>query len=92
MNALNTFNFTNRATYLTFTAEWKEQHAQLIQDIRAAKIAIKEADRNNENTWKHYSNLWEKRRDILDSLALRSAAKIEAQRQYLAEREVAVEA
>lgn len=91
MNALNTFNFNTRATYIEFTTEWKAQHAQLILDIRAAKIAIKNADRANENTWKHYSNLWEKRRDILDSLALRQAAKVEAQRQYLAEREVAAE-
>jgi hypothetical protein len=92
MNALNTFNFTNRATYIEFTAEWKAQHAQLILDIRAAKNEIKNNDRAGKVQWKPYGELNQKRRDIQDSLALRKAAKIEAQRQYLAEREAAVAA
>lgn len=92
MNALNTFNFTNRATYLEFTAAWKAQHAQLILDVRAAKNAIKNAMRANDVKWKNYSDLYQKRSDVVDSLELRKAAKIEAQRQYLAEREQAVAA
>jgi hypothetical protein len=90
MNALNTITFTTRATYIDFVIEWKTQHAQLILDIRAAKNAIKNANREGNVQWKHYSELNQKRRDIQDSLALRAAAKIEAQLQYLAEREEAI--
>ena len=92
MNAQNTFNFNTRATYVEFTAEWKAQHAQLILDIRAAKNAIKNAMRANDVKWKNYSDLYQKRNDIVEHLAIRAAAKVEAQRQYLAEREVAAAA
>ena len=85
MNALNTINFTSRATYLTFVAAWKAQHAQLILDIRAAKIAIKEADRKKASPYKAYGDLYRLRQDIIASEALRAASKIEAQRQYVAE-------
>lgn len=86
MNALNSINFTSRATYLEFVAEWKAQHAQLILDIRATKIAIKEDSRANASPYKNLSLIYTLRRDIEASEALRATAKVEAQRQYLAEK------
>lgn len=92
MNAQNTITFTSRATYIEFTAQWKAEHAQMILDIRANKNEIKNNNRAGTIQWKPYGELNRLRREIQESLALRAAAKIEAQRQYLAERDVAVEA
>lgn len=94
MNVLNTITFTSRATYIQFVSDWKAQHAQLIVDIRAAKIAIKETNRaidggrNISSVWSAYSNLRKLRGDIGSSEALRASAKVEAQQQYLAEHAV----
>jgi hypothetical protein len=89
MNALTTFNFTTRETYLEFTAAWKAQHALLVTEIRAAKNGIKNAMRDNSISWKHYNELYQKRSEIQELLTLRQSAKAEAQRQYLAEHAIA---
>lgn len=39
------FNFNSKETYLEQRAQWKAEYLQLIQDIRKAKIDIKEAQR-----------------------------------------------
>lgn len=92
---MNNFNFTDRTTYLISKAEWAANYAQLVLDIRAAKNAIKNSNRNLNggrnigDVWSSYAALRSLHNDLREALDQRAGAKVEAQRQYLAERQVA---
>ncbi len=42
---LNQLSFTTRDEYLQWRAEWRQQYAQTVAGIRAAKVGIKENNR-----------------------------------------------
>ncbi len=81
--------FTDRASYLTFRAAWKAQYRDLTQDIRETRKAIKEAYQsgNPDRAGSLQSQKAHMRRDARYMLENLAEAKLEAQRQYLAERE-----
>lgn len=72
--------------YLEARAQWKVEHAQLITDIRQAKLDLKAAQRANNQTkvWGAYNDLREARESIIRHLIKRSNMKEQAQRDYLA--------
>jgi predicted secreted protein len=84
MNTI-TINFTTRATYLEFKAEWSAQYQATVEAIRQDKLALKECHRKNQNTFATYKDLRELRQDIVDLAAIKAEAKVEANRQYQAE-------
>jgi hypothetical protein len=81
MNAI-TINFTTRATYLEFKAEWSAQYKDTVNAIRQAKLDLKECHRKNQDTYATHKALRELRQDIVDLAALKAEAKVEANRQY----------
>jgi hypothetical protein len=88
---MTNFNFTDRASYMAFRKQWKTRYAELTLDIRTTRAAIKQAYREGDSDragslQSHKQYLRNDARDMLASLA---DAKVEAQRQYLAEREAA---
>lgn len=87
MNAINTITFTTRTEYKAWVAAWKQDHAGIIRDIRKAKLAIKASQRNgSQGIYKAYSDLRSLHGDLSNSLSIRAEAKVEANRQYLAEK------
>lgn len=95
MNAINTINFTTRTEYKNWVAAWKQDHAGIIRDIRKAKLAIKASQRDgSQGIMKAYRDLNSLHGDLHSSLSIRAEAKVEANRQYHAEKalEVAVAA
>ncbi len=81
-------NFTNRATYLTAVTEWKAQYKELSHNIRAAKLLYKQAQRNGEpgQIWRSKSALDNMSIEAYNMLIDRANGKIEAQKQYMAEK------
>jgi hypothetical protein len=80
-------NFTNKETYLAYRAEWKAEYKQLSASIRKAKLELKNAQREGGASWSHFRACADgkaKAREMLDEL---HEAKIEAQRQWLAQRQ-----
>lgn len=83
---MNTFN--DRATYLAARLAWKAAYANLSQEIRDTKADIKESYKSGKYDRAGYSQAEKARlriqaREMLEELA---EAKVEAQRQYVAER------
>lgn len=85
--------FNSRATYLEFRAEWKAEYKQLSTDIREAKIAIKNSQRESGSTpFQVYSKLRSSHRRANEMLELLVEAKKKAQEQYLEEHKEAAHA
>jgi len=84
----NVLTFNSRATYLEFRAEWKAEYKQVSANIREAKIAIKNSQRESGNTpFQVYYRLRGAQRRANEMLELLAVAKKLAQVQYLKEHE-----
>lgn len=85
-NAMTTFKFNDRATYLTWAKEWKSgysEHSALIRQLKAAfRQAQREGDIRKANGLG--SSVLTASRQATEMIEVRHASKIEAQRQYLA--------
>jgi len=82
----NVLTFNSRATYLEFRAEWKAEYKQVSANIREAKIAIKNSQRESGNTpFQVYHKLRSSQRRANEMLELLIEAKKKAQKQYLEE-------
>lgn len=81
-------NFNNRTSYLSWTSEWKSSYRAASLALRKLKLDFKQAQR--ENAWAAESKLRSEIRAAKNNanqmLEERQASKIEAQRQFLAER------
>ena len=86
----NTLNFNTRETYIAWRAEWRTEYATTSQQIREARNTIKNAQRENKwaGMWNHYSTLARSQRTARELLALREASKIEAGKQFAAQKEL----
>ena len=81
--------FTTRNEYLAYRADWKNNYKILSQDIRDTREAIKQAYANNNQDRASIlqyqkSELRKTARKMMEELA---DAKVEAQRQYEAQKE-----
>lgn len=79
------FAFTSRDTYVAYRAAWKAEYKQLSQDIRREKLEVKEAHRSGGLGYTLSSSIRRHQARATDMLAELMDAKIEAQRQYVAE-------
>lgn len=86
-----TFTFTTREQYLAFVAQWKADYQQLSNEIRAAKLAYKAAQRSDvyRDIIKALGTILILKADARAAINLRHSAKEEAQRQYEAAKEIA---
>jgi hypothetical protein len=91
---MSRFTFTDRATYLAFRKQWKINYAELSNEIRDTRAAIRTAYAEGRDTraFALQSTKAGLRRDARYLLSDLADAKKEAQRQYLAEREAKVAA
>lgn len=76
--------FNTRETYKAWRQEWKITYFQLSASIRSAKIALKEAHRNNAPAYMLHGNLRKLKAQANEMLETLQLAKQEAQKQYLA--------
>ncbi len=90
-----TFTFNSRDTYLQFRREWKEQYFHLIAQVRKAKNDIKNSTSAYAKGKGSIGDLWtahaDKRnanQDVEKHLRLLWDARIEAERQVRARKEV----
>ena len=84
-----TFAFTNRDQYRDFRQLWKESYAALGPTIREQKELVRTTMRQHEYAGKHQVRLLELKLEATVQLAMRRAAKVESNRQYLAAKQVA---
>jgi hypothetical protein len=86
---MSNFNFTDRASYLAYRAEWKAEYKANSATIRKLKIEMKELARGGDIDAASSAQATRQYMRKLQERALYSLqkAKEEAQRQYLAERE-----
>ena len=89
MNATFKFTFTNREEYLAQSKEWSAAYKQAILAVRAAKIGIKEANRNNTDIYAAYRVKREADKAIEALQSARYESRREAHRQYTAQKEAA---
>ena len=84
-----TFIFTTRETYLAYKEDWKQRYAEQAKTQRQLKLAIRQMMR--ESGWP-YQEQWDyaagvkKVKQLLDE---RAASKVEAARQWQAQRQPA---
>lgn len=88
---MNAINFNTKEEYLAWAAEWKAEYKVLSAKIREAKHAYKAAQRADkyhdiQNTRVALGRL---KYEANQMIALRGESKVEAQRQYLAQKEAA---
>jgi hypothetical protein len=86
MTQATAFSFNNRDTYKEFAQATKEKKAKLMQEIRQEKYAIKEVQRKNASANVSYLGIKTLRETIQDVEQVQAKAKLEAHRQYTAER------
>jgi hypothetical protein len=95
------FTFTDRASYLTYRANWKHQYLTVTGEIRKLKQQRAEANRAFSKTNGSYNKEWSALANTLNALAASrkeaaellielSEAKLEAGRQYNAAKEPAM--
>ena len=95
------FNFTDRASYLAYRANWKQQYLSTTEEIRQLKKKRSEANRAFSKSNGSYNKEWSalastlqelssSRKDAADLLIELSEAKAEAGRQYNAAKEPAM--
>lgn len=80
--------FTNKETYLAYRSEWKANYKELSQLIRETKHDIREAMRAKEYAGSMQYSLLKMRAQATAMLEELKLAKQEAQRQYLAAKEM----
>ena len=82
------FAFQAKTEYLEFRRCWIEDYAALSQFIRGLKASIKATMRQREYAGKEQSELQVRAAEATVQLCMLKAAKREANRQYLAAKEV----
>lgn len=88
MNATFKFTFTTRDEYLTQAKEWGLAYKQAILDVRAAKVGIKNANREGTDIYKAYRIKREADKAIEALQIARYESRREAHRQYTAAKEL----
>lgn len=83
------FAFENREQYLEFRREWKGNYALLSKSLRDQKQLVKDVMRAHEYAGTHQIQLLALKQEATIQLAMRAAAKVESNRQYLAARQIA---
>ena len=86
---MTNFNFTNRAEYLVWVANWKAEYADLSVRIREAKKTISEIQKSGSSASSKMRTRQYMRKQATNYLEQRALAKVEAQTQYLAQKELA---
>lgn len=79
--------FNSKETYLAYRSSWKAQYNQLSQQIRELRLDIRDAQRNHEYAGAMQYQKLKLRAQAAAMLEELAAAKVEAQRQYLAAKE-----
>ena len=82
------FVFQTKEQYLEFRLCWKENYAALSGSIRGLKSLIKATMRKREYAGKHQGELRTLKSEATVQLSMLRSAKQEANRQYLASRQV----
>lgn len=83
----SSYLFTSKETYLAYRAQWKAIYKALSADIRSKKRQYKNAQRDGDGLgWKILSELRRAQQQAREMLEQLAEAKIEAQRQWLAQR------
>jgi hypothetical protein len=83
------FAFQNKEQYLEFRRLWKQNYAALSTTIRNHKASIKETMRKHEYAGKLQSEACNLSAEATAELLMLSEAKREANRQYLAAKQMA---
>ena len=83
------FAFQTKAEYLDFRLCWKANYAALSQSIRGLKALVKATMRKHAYAGKEQGELHVFAVEATVQLLMLKAAKLEANRQYVAEKEVA---
>ena len=83
------FAFRSKAEYLDFRRCWKANYTALSQSIRGLKALVKATLRKRAYAGKEQSELHVLAAEATVQLLMLKAAKLEANRQYLAAKEVA---
>ncbi len=85
---MNAFTFNDRASYIAYRADWKARYKALSEEIRETRAAIKQAyaDNNEDRASTLQQSKAFLRTQARHMMMEIEAAKIEAQRQYVAER------
>jgi hypothetical protein len=85
------FNFSDRTSYLSWASAWKEEYATHSRSIIALKRDFKDAQRNSApSKIEALRHALQKAKGHANGLiAVRHQSKIEAQRQYLANKAAA---
>ena len=78
--------FNNKETYLDYRSNWKAEYNTLSNEIRELKKQTRESC--HHITWSEYLALKRLKDKATAMLEERKASKIEAQRQYLASKEL----
>lgn len=82
--------FTNKTEYLAWRARWKADYHELSTEIRQSKTAIKLFMRDQCYAGCEQGRLRAFRTLAKKMLTARQLSKVEAQRQYLAAKQVAI--
>lgn len=82
---MNTFNFNNRESYITFRNRWWKEYQEISNEIRKQKAIWTEA-RHNGRTYTNYI-LMRKRLEANAMMQLLEEVKQESARQWAANRE-----
>ena len=80
------FNFIDRASYKVAIKAWAQNYRDLSQQIRDAKVELKETMRAGKDAWSAILKLGRLRIQAQEQLDWRHASKIEAHSQYLAQK------
>jgi hypothetical protein len=83
------FGFQSKDQYLEFRQIWKQNYAELSTTIRSRKASIKAMMRSRENAGKLQSEAHNLSGEATVQLLMLQAAKHEANRQYLAAKQMA---
>jgi len=84
------FVFDSRGLYREFVLLWKENYAGISLTIREQKHLVSATLRKRESAGKHQLRLLELKQEATLQLAMRRAAKVESNRQYLAAKQLMV--
>lgn len=79
-------SFNNKQEYLQAFALWKADYKKLSETIRAKKYEYKTAQRQRQNEYPLLISLRVFKTEATAMIEARVKSKVEAQRQYLAER------
>lgn len=82
-----TYNFNDRASYIAYRAEWKEDYQAISKRIVELKIAIKNGQRKGLDTGTEQNQLRAEQELATYKLEELQGAKLEAAKQYQAEKD-----